>query len=319
MTYTKTVLPQISICLPSLNTVKYIGERIQSIRKQTYLDFEVLVADSFSTDGTWEALVQWASEDCRVDLKQVPRGLYQAWNNCISRARGKWIYFATSDDTMRADALEKMLLLGESATSDIVSSQEWRIDSDGVDIAHYDSLIYKVLRFNGINLESRNRSSIRGIVYGIIVGTPAVSITQLLIRRSVFSSIGSFSTEYQSFGDFEWQIRALCKTRWSYLPEKLGAWRIHSDQVTNVSSSKHGDARCKILSDLYSSGLYPKSIAIQIALGYMFGISNLPPYKWRSSTERYLFIVTRNIPKAFIYKWRLIVAIICSVSASFHK
>src|SRR5688572_20016405 len=102
--------PRVSICLPNLNTRRYLPERIETIVGQTYPDWELIVSDNYSDDGAWEFFEALASKDPRVDAAQAPRqGLYANWNRCIERARGEFVYIATSDDTMAPDCLEKMV------------------------------------------------------------------------------------------------------------------------------------------------------------------------------------------------------------------
>lgn len=99
----------ISICLPSLNGRSFLKDRLNSIMAQTLTDWELIVCDSYSDDGSWEFLQQFA-DDGRIRLYQVPRaGLYAGWNECLKRCRGEYVYIATVDDTCEATFLEKMV------------------------------------------------------------------------------------------------------------------------------------------------------------------------------------------------------------------
>src|SRR4051812_10356534 len=101
--------PLISICVPNLNKAKYLAERMETLLAQTFTDWEMIVCDSYSNDGSWELLQKFKS-DRRVQLHQVPReGLYAGWNECLRRARGQFINIATSDDTADAHLLERLV------------------------------------------------------------------------------------------------------------------------------------------------------------------------------------------------------------------
>jgi hypothetical protein len=64
----------------------------------------MVVSDNFSDDGEWEFFEEVALRDGRIPIAQASRrGLYQNWNSCVERARGKYGYIATSDDTMASD------------------------------------------------------------------------------------------------------------------------------------------------------------------------------------------------------------------------
>ena len=102
--------PLVSVCVPNLNTRPYLQERIDTILGQTYSNWELVISDNFSQDGSWEFFETLARQEPRVTIAQAPReGLYANWNRCIERARGQYVYIATSDDTMAPDCLEKMV------------------------------------------------------------------------------------------------------------------------------------------------------------------------------------------------------------------
>ena len=107
--------PLVSICLPTLNARRFLEPRMDSILAQTLTDWELIVCDSFSDDGTWEYLQQF-KDDARVRLYQVPReGMYAGWNECLRRCRGEYVYIATADDTMVPECLERMVAALEKA------------------------------------------------------------------------------------------------------------------------------------------------------------------------------------------------------------
>lgn len=82
---------------------------MESILSQTLTDWELIVCDSYSDDGTWEYFQQFKT-DPRVRLYQVPReGLYAGWNECLRRVTGEYVYIATADDTCKAECLQKLV------------------------------------------------------------------------------------------------------------------------------------------------------------------------------------------------------------------
>ena len=70
-------MPRVSICLPTLNGQPLLTERLESILKQTFWDWELIVVDGFSSDGSWEFFQQHAVAEPRIRLAQAPReGVY---------------------------------------------------------------------------------------------------------------------------------------------------------------------------------------------------------------------------------------------------
>lgn len=101
--------PLVSICLPNLNTRPFLEARMETIMAQTLGDWELIVCDSYSTDGSWEYFQQFM-KDPRLRLCQVPRaGVYAGFNECLQRARGEYVYIAPGDDTCRPELLEKLV------------------------------------------------------------------------------------------------------------------------------------------------------------------------------------------------------------------
>ena len=102
--------PKVSICLPNLNTRSFLEERFATIYDQTFQDWELIVYDSFSDDGAWEYIQQQAAVEPRMRISQGPReGTPGSWNPCVCRATGRYVYIATSNDTMAPDCLENLV------------------------------------------------------------------------------------------------------------------------------------------------------------------------------------------------------------------
>jgi glycosyltransferase involved in cell wall biosynthesis len=93
--------PLVSVLLPSLNARQFLDVRIESLLAQTFSNWEAIVLDSHSTDGSWEVFKSIASTDSRFRLYQVPQdGLYAALNRGMQLASGEFLHIATCDDAM---------------------------------------------------------------------------------------------------------------------------------------------------------------------------------------------------------------------------
>src|SRR5689334_19728680 len=102
--------PTVSILLPSRNVGEFLKPCINSLLQQTFADWEAIVLDSQSTDGTWEYFQSVAQRDPRFQLHRVPhRGLYASLNRGFELAAGKSVQIATCDDTVAPEFLAEML------------------------------------------------------------------------------------------------------------------------------------------------------------------------------------------------------------------
>src|ERR1022692_725553 len=105
--------PKISVCVPTYNGEEYLRECLESFRAQTFTDFEVLVFDDNSSDGTRGLAAEFARQDSRFRVQKNPQrlGLVGNWNVCARAVRGEWIKYVFQDDLLRVDCLEKMLAM----------------------------------------------------------------------------------------------------------------------------------------------------------------------------------------------------------------
>lgn len=231
-------MPKVSILLPNLNTCKYLPARFESIFSQTLSDWELIVVDSYSDDGAWELIQTHAENEPRMKISQAPRGMYASLNNCIQLARGKYIYIATSDDTMMPNCLEEMVTaLDANPQCDLAHCCLTIIDEHGKPIEpnpwnRYGPFLYYGERMQEMHIR---QAPLDGVLHCFLF-TVYTSLTQLLIRRSLFGKIGMFSTSYGSIADFGWGMKASLVSNTIHIPKYLASWRRHPDQATSDSS-----------------------------------------------------------------------------------
>lgn len=99
----------VSIIMPSYNTGRFIFESIESVRNQTYTNWELLIVDDNSSDNT--DLVISKIEDSRIKYtkSKMNKGAAYSRNLALRNAKGKWIAFLDSDDLWNPDKLEKQI------------------------------------------------------------------------------------------------------------------------------------------------------------------------------------------------------------------
>lgn len=100
--------PLVSVCIPTYRCARFLPAAIDSVLSQDYSEFELIVQDNCSQDGTGEILEDYASRDPRVDyrINESNIGMVANWNFCLRRAKGKYIKFLCADDLLATtDAL----------------------------------------------------------------------------------------------------------------------------------------------------------------------------------------------------------------------
>lgn len=126
-------MAQISIVVPIFNVERYLGSCIDSILRQSFTDFELILVNDGSTDGCGEICDQYAKQDDRIKvIHKINGGLADARNSGIKVARAKWIAFIDSDDVINQFMLEIMINAGKKFNTPIVCCrfQDFRDDCD---------------------------------------------------------------------------------------------------------------------------------------------------------------------------------------------
>ncbi len=123
-------MPAVSVVIPAYNVQRFIRQTLDSVLAQTYRDFEVLVIDDGSTDGTAEIATDYG-EPVRV-LRQENAGPSAARNHGIREARGDFVAFLDADDLWRPEKLaEQMPLFDAAGRVGLVYCRFQRIDAEG--------------------------------------------------------------------------------------------------------------------------------------------------------------------------------------------
>ena len=125
----------ISIIMPVYNGVSWIGECIESIRQQTDTNWELLVLDDHSTDGTTELVLKLAEEDSRIlPILRQKNGVSAARNEGLEKAQGEFIMFVDADDKLDPQMLSVLRAMLGQTESDLAVCDyyRWNGKPDGV-------------------------------------------------------------------------------------------------------------------------------------------------------------------------------------------
>ncbi len=234
--------PAVTVCVPTFNGARHLRQCLESILRQTFSDFEVLVVDDQSGDGTLEIAQEYAKGDSRIRVAANDRNIWmvQNWNRCMELANGEWIKFVFQDDFIEPDCLKMMVQ--ESRGSRLVRVCERNIVFDGVS-ADVQKLYEKhrarwsirqiFLGLTDISAEAFCRA-VRKYVGVNFIGEP----TAVILHREVFRRFGGFNSNLIQLCDLEYWIRVGIHTGFTYIPKVLAAFRVHDEGATLVNRSE---------------------------------------------------------------------------------
>ena len=131
--------PKISVVMPVYNGQCYLCEAVDSILNQTFSDFEFIIIDDGSTDGTWNILEKYSKQDQRIQIYRnaTNLGITKTLNRGLHIARGDYIARQDSDDISMPDRFQKQVdILDNQPQTILVSCNMELIDPEGKIIGH---------------------------------------------------------------------------------------------------------------------------------------------------------------------------------------
>jgi glycosyltransferase involved in cell wall biosynthesis len=239
--------PKVSICIPTYNRKDYLRETIDSVFAQTYKDYEVVVVDDGSTDGTADMLKN-------LDLpiryyRQENSGDAVARNKLIKLADGKYITFIDSDDLLIHDAVERMINVMEAEGGEtIVYGPYIRIDENGQVYGRYKNRQYS------------------GYITKYLFQNIFVYSCGSMFSKKVLETAGGFDKSLPTCSDYDLWLRLSLKYRFIALAEPTFKRRRHTKNLSAISSENRM-IELKVLERFYyergGDSVVPKRIAMR--------------------------------------------------------
>jgi glycosyltransferase involved in cell wall biosynthesis len=222
-------MPQVSIIVPSFNYARYLPLTIKSVLSQSYSDFELIITDDCSTDGSREIVEEWRRLDDRVTpvFHGVNRGLSAARNSALAVSRGKLVAFCDADDLWLPDKLKAQVECFRSVSAPgIVYSDSAIIDSEG-------NLTGK--RFS--QLYHRKGQVTSGDLFEELCQRNFLCVPTVVMRREAVEYAGGFDERLRSLEDWVCWTRASKNYQFYYIDDALAQYRIHGASLSGNSKS----------------------------------------------------------------------------------
>jgi glycosyltransferase involved in cell wall biosynthesis len=218
-----TARPKISVLVPTFGYARFLREAVDSVLSQEAADFEVVIADDASGDGSAEILAGY-SGDPRVRTQVHGRnlGMVANWNWCLGQARGRYVKFLFGDDRLahpRALARLAAMLDAEPGAA-MAASARLILDERSRPVEIWDELGAAGYQ-PGTDVIARCVRRDRNLI-----GEPSA----VMFRRS--ASARGFDPQWRQVVDQELWFHLLCRGGLVYDPEPLCAFRIHGGQQT---------------------------------------------------------------------------------------
>ena len=281
-------MPKISIVTPAYNCEKYLGEEVESVLRQTWEDWELLIIDDCSKDHTWRVMQELAKKDPRIRIFQNPKnsGAAATRNYGVRQAKGEWIAFLDSDDLWHPKKLEKQMAITERNSEAVfLFTGSAFIEDDGMTIAHVLHVPQKIGRRK-------------------LLGQNVISCSSVLIRRELMLKY-PMPEEDGIHEDFATWLAILTKVPYAYaVDEPLLIYR----RALVSKSGKKGKSAQMNWQTYIKAGVPPVSRVFYMFLYTVRGLSKYALLWWRSyhlmmKKERFKKLIQTVMTTILIVLW----------------
>lgn len=222
----------VSVVVPVYNVELYLEECVESVLKQDYFHWELLLVDDGSTDASGKLCDELSLRDKRIKVfHKINGGLSSARNLGLDKAKGKYVIFLDSDDYWLTNVcLSNLLQAAENFDADVVRGEYKEVDEYGNDLLVKD---FSKKADKKLCLLSSS------IFYKYIVGRENFSVL-FLFRRAILDSTLRFDEARCFEEDVELNIRLFSKNlRCVYIPDIFYAYRKRSYSIVTTSNINH--------------------------------------------------------------------------------
>jgi glycosyltransferase involved in cell wall biosynthesis len=221
----------VSVLMPAYNAERYIAQAIESVLRQTFRDFELIVIDDGSSDRTQAIAEEYAATDSRVRvISHANIGMGESLNRAMAQARFEWIARLDADDLMLPHRLERQLAFV----------------LDNPDVAVAASFVRFIAEDGRTLGTGRYPYTSRSIVQQYLRDNLVISLSHpsVLIRRSVAQEVGGYRAQYWPCDDLDLWCR-IAERGGTILvqPEILTEYRRHADSACSTSARQIEERR----------------------------------------------------------------------------
>lgn len=212
----------VSIVMANFNRAAFLKAAIESVRQQTWADWELLIVDDGSSDGSLAIAQRCAEQDSRLRVLAQPNsGQAAARNRGIDATTAPLVCFIDSDDLWPSGKLERQIAMMRADSSiDILYGEEDLIDERG----------------EAVPERKMRRHS--GRVWRELLNDNFVTFSTTMLRRTALEQAGAFDAHVRHADDYDLWLRLSVFAHFRYCPELWGYYRVSAQQISTDKSSR---------------------------------------------------------------------------------
>ena len=233
--------PTLSVAVPVYQGARYLESSLRSVLQQSFRDFELVVVDDASNDGSQEIARRVARTRPDIDVRVLRNasrlGLVGNWNRCLEATRGKYVLLFHQDDLMEPGMLEwSIATLEEQPDLGFVYSTFSCINDDDQEVAAWSGSPF----FGRI----RSAPALEALLRENFICCPTV-----IVPRTVYDRVGPFDPRFVFSADLEMWLRIAARYDVFCCAERGVRYRLHQSQATQeFRTTRHARGEIEYLS-----------------------------------------------------------------------
>jgi glycosyltransferase involved in cell wall biosynthesis len=220
----ENIIPRVSVVMPVYNAMPFLGKAVESILNQSYRDFELIIIDDGSTDGSLKYLMAINDQRVKLIFNKTNQGIVEARNKGISSSRGEYICMLDADDVAIGNRLEKQVrYLDRNKNIHLVAGRMVLINDNDIETGFWPEDVANI-----------SEEAIKKTLPVI----NCIGQSTVMVRREVISKFGYNKKHWHSEDWGLWLTLLSEGFRLAKLDEVLVRYRVHSKSATVIENKK---------------------------------------------------------------------------------
>ena len=297
-----SLIPIVSIIIPTYNHAEYIGKALKSVINQTCENWEAIIIDNHSTDDTDNVVNQY--DDPRIKYLKINNNgvIAKSRNLGIKKAKAEWIAFLDSDDWWTKDKLEVCLSKIDNNIDFIYHAHEYVKKSQ---------FLFKKKIIKGRELK---KPILDDLLIGSITKGTQISNSSVIVRKNILLKIGGLNENKILVGadDYDTWLRiAQVTDQFLYINKKLGYYLFHNDNTQKKKDmSIPQKLAVKNFLHLFNN---QQKLNLEVKLRYISGIYNFLNHNYKKAKNNFIFVIRNGMINLRIRSLIMIILIITKI------